>query len=58
MRRKTIRALKSLMVINIFMEQELFYSHQIPDALYQDLEKIGFKIDSTEYKNIGNETFL
>ena len=41
-----------------FMEQELFYSHKTTDALYQDLEKIGFKIDSTEYKNIGNETFL
>ena len=41
-----------------FMEQELFYSHKTPDALYQDLEKIGFTISSTEYKNIGDETFL
>ena len=41
-----------------FMEQDLFYSHKTPDALYADLEKIGFNINSAEYRNIGNETFL
>ena len=41
-----------------FMEQDLFYSHKTPDALYADLEKIGFHINSAEYRNIGNETFL
>jgi cyclopropane fatty-acyl-phospholipid synthase-like methyltransferase len=41
-----------------FMDQELFYSHKSPDALYTDLEKVGFNIDATEYRNIGNETFL
>lgn len=41
-----------------FMEQELFYSHKTPEALYADLENIGFTIDSAEYRNIGNETFL
>lgn len=41
-----------------FMEQELFYSHKTPDALYADLENIGFNIDSADYRNIGNETFL
>lgn len=41
-----------------FMQQELFYSHKTPDALYADLEKIGFTIDSKEYKKIGDETFL
>ena len=41
-----------------FMDQALFYSHKTPESLYTDLEKIGFTIDSKEYKNIGNETFL
>ena len=41
-----------------FMEHDLFYSHKSPDALYVDLEKIGFNIDTAEYRNIGNETFL
>jgi cyclopropane fatty-acyl-phospholipid synthase-like methyltransferase len=41
-----------------FMDQELFYSHKTPEALYTDLEKTGFKITASEYKNIGNETFL
>ena len=41
-----------------FMKQKLFYSHKTPDALYADLEKIGFNIDSAEYRNIGNEIFL
>lgn len=41
-----------------FMEQELFYSHKTPASLYKDLEKIGFTIDSKEYRNIGGETFL
>ena len=41
-----------------FMDQELFYSHKAPDALYADLENIGFKIDASDYYNIGNETFL
>ena len=41
-----------------FMDQELFYSHKSPDALYADLENIGFKIEASDYHNIGNETFL
>ena len=41
-----------------FMEQSLFYSHKTPDALYADLEQIGFNIDSKEHHNIGNEVFL
>lgn len=41
-----------------FMNQELFYSHKTPDALYADLEQIGFTINSKEHHNIGNENFL
>lgn len=41
-----------------FMDRELYYSHKDPQDLYSDLRKIGFSIESTEYQNIGGETFL
>ena len=41
-----------------FMDRELFYSHKKPEELYVDLEKIGFMIESTKYRNIGGEVFL
>ena len=41
-----------------FMEQELYYSHKSPEKLYAILEKIGFNIESTDYRDIGNEIFL
>ena len=41
-----------------FMAQELYYSHKSPVKLYDILEKVGFNIESTDYRNIGNETFL
>lgn len=41
-----------------FMEQELYYSHKDPEELYADLVNIGFNIESTDYRNIGNEKFL
>ena len=41
-----------------FMKQKLYYSHKSPDKLYADLENIGFNIESTDYRNIGNEIFL
>ena len=41
-----------------FMDQDLFYSHKSPEALYAILEKTGFRIESTDYRDIGNETFL
>lgn len=41
-----------------FMGQKLYYSHNSPDKLYADLEAIGFNIESTDLRNIGNETFL
>ena len=41
-----------------FMGQKLYYSHKSPDKLYADLEKIGFNIESRDYRDIGNETFL
>lgn len=41
-----------------FMGQKLYYSHKSPDKLYADLKNIGFNIESTDYRNIGNEIFL
>jgi cyclopropane fatty-acyl-phospholipid synthase-like methyltransferase len=41
-----------------FIGQDLYYSHKSPDKLYADLEKIGFNIESTDYRDIGNEIFL
>ena len=41
-----------------FMGQALYYSHKNPDELYVDLDDIGFNIDSIDYRNIGDETFL
>jgi len=41
-----------------FMGQELYYSHKSPDKLYADLKEIGFDIESRDYRDIGNETFL
>ena len=41
-----------------FMGQKLYYSHKSPDKLYADLEKIGFNVESGDYRDIGGETFL
>ncbi len=41
-----------------FMGQELYYSHKTPGELYSDLEKIGFNVESADYRDIGNEIFL
>jgi cyclopropane fatty-acyl-phospholipid synthase-like methyltransferase len=41
-----------------FMGQQLYYSHKSPDKLYADLERIGFIIESSDYRDIGNEIFL
>jgi len=41
-----------------FMEQELYYSHKSPEKLYAALEEIGFNIESTDYRKMGNEIFL
>jgi len=41
-----------------FMGQKLYYSHKTPDKLYADLERIGFNIESIDYRNIGKEIFL
>ncbi|MBW1670074.1 MAG: class I SAM-dependent methyltransferase [Deltaproteobacteria bacterium] len=41
-----------------FMGKKLYYSHKSPDKLYADLERLGFNIESTDYRNIGNEIFL
>lgn len=41
-----------------FMGQQLYYSHTSPDRLNQLLEKCGFTIESADYREIGNETFL
>jgi len=41
-----------------FMGQMLYYSHTSPDKLYQLLEKNGFIIESSDYRDIGDEIFL
>lgn len=41
-----------------FMGRELYYSHKNPEKLYDDLEKLGFNIESKDYREIGGETFL
>jgi cyclopropane fatty-acyl-phospholipid synthase-like methyltransferase len=41
-----------------FMGRKLYYSHKSPQQLYTDLNRIGFVIDATDYRNIGNEIFL
>ena len=41
-----------------FMGQQLYYSHTTPENLYELLEEIGFTIESTDYRNLGNETLL
>jgi ubiquinone/menaquinone biosynthesis C-methylase UbiE len=41
-----------------FLGQQLYYSHKSPEGLYADLQRIGFHIESKDYRNIGNEIFL
>jgi SAM-dependent methyltransferase len=41
-----------------FMGEQLFYSHTKPDKLTANLEYVGFKIESEQYRDIGEETFL
>ncbi len=41
-----------------FMGEDLYYSHKRPEALYADLERIGFAIEAKECREIGGETFL
>lgn len=42
----------------VFMGQDMYYSHTNPDTLYLMLKAIGFRIESTEYREIGGEVFL
>jgi ubiquinone/menaquinone biosynthesis C-methylase UbiE len=41
-----------------FMGEQLFYSHTTPDKLIVNLESVGFTIESSQYRDIGGETFL
>ena len=41
-----------------FMDKQLYYSHKTPGNLFADLDKTGFIIESSEYRNIGGEEFL
>ena len=41
-----------------FLGQELFYSHKRPEALYQDLETVGFAVEASDLREIGGEIFL
>ncbi|MFO7568565.1 MAG: class I SAM-dependent methyltransferase [Smithellaceae bacterium] len=41
-----------------FLGERLFYSHNSPDQLRQDLQNTGFLIESASLRNIGSEIFL
>ena len=41
-----------------FMGQQLYYSHKRPEELRGDLTETGYQIESEDYREIGNETFL
>lgn len=41
-----------------FLGQQLFYSHEAPDTLYQVLEDTGFIIESKDTHCVADETFL
>ncbi|HET58200.1 MAG TPA: class I SAM-dependent methyltransferase [Deltaproteobacteria bacterium] len=41
-----------------FMGEQLYYSHTTPEALYEDVRNAGFTISSSDYRDIGGETFL
>ncbi len=41
-----------------FLGQQLYYSHDTPDVLFQLLQDIGFVVESNEYHCIADETFL
>lgn len=41
-----------------FMGEKLYYNHRSPDELKKELNNIGFMIESFEYRDIGNESFL
>jgi hypothetical protein len=41
-----------------FMGQQFYYSHKTPEELYTDLERIGFRIEARDYRDIGGEVFL
>jgi cyclopropane fatty-acyl-phospholipid synthase-like methyltransferase len=41
-----------------FMGEQLFYSHTAPAELTASLKSIGFTIESSQYRQIGGETFL
>jgi len=40
------------------MGEQLFYSHTTPDSLSAMLISTGFTIESSQYREIGGETFL
>lgn len=41
-----------------FMNQMLYYSHERPENMLNTLKESGFKIESADYRDIGNEVFL
>ena len=41
-----------------FMGKSLYYGHKTPQALYKDLESIGFEILAADYHTIAEEKFL
>jgi hypothetical protein len=40
------------------MGQQLYYIHKTRNALYKDLETIGFDIEARDVREIGGEVFL
>ena len=41
-----------------FMGQNLYYGHKRPENLFDELKKIGFVVESTDWRDIGGEIFL
>jgi cyclopropane fatty-acyl-phospholipid synthase-like methyltransferase len=41
-----------------FLGKDLYYSHVSPKRLYADLEDAGLAIEASDYRSIGDETFL
>ncbi len=41
-----------------FMGHDLYYSHKTPDEVLNDLQHIGFTIETSQYHTICDETFL
>ena len=41
-----------------FLGETLFYSHETPEVLFEQLSAAGLAVDSADYHEVGGETFL